>query len=285
MNPREFLEQEGFDLTSPHDELRGNFALSLGKRSAANLAAKEALVAGLCNATDLYRLPENLTQSSLLLSIDRNRYVRNLQFLKRTLVRLDPSSIVEFGSGDGLALHYARTLLPDCEVLGIEREANLAKIANAERGIETRIADYRAVANESGKVFELGLCNFGWENSDLTPSTRPHVIRRLGKHEICQACAEDMRDELIPIMQAWKTWLTEEATLIVAGRITSPTEGWAFASAAGQCGWNLSLKDSSILRVPSDQGLHEHFPHLVFKCESRSFDNPDKIDKLNWRAS
>jgi hypothetical protein len=282
MNPRAFLEREGFDLKTAHHELLDGFALSLGERAGDAYEINAALAAGIGDAAELYRLPETVEQSSLLFSIDRSRYIRNFQFLKRALLKLRPSSIIEFGSGDGLTLSFARQILPDSKVLGVEREANLAAIANNERGISTLVGDFRDISNEPGDRFELGICNFGWENSDLPRSSRPHVIRNLGKHEICQACAEDLRDALIPIVGAWRDWLTERAPLIVAGRIRNPTEGWAFVAAAREFGWSLSIPESDMLAVPSEQGFHEKFPHLVFRPAAPSANSPDSVDKLRW---
>lgn len=282
MNPRAFLERAGFDLKTAHHQLLDGFASSLGERAEEAYEINGALAAGIGDAAELYRLPETLEQSSLLFSIDRSRYIRNFQFLKRALLELKPKSIIEFGSGDGLTLSFAKQVLPGSDVMGVEREANLAAIANKERGIPTLVGDFRDVLNEHGDRFELGICSFGWENSDFPPSIRPHVTRSLGKHEICQACAEDMRDALIPIFGAWKGWLVDGAPLIVAGRIGNPTDGWAFAAAAREFGWSLSIKESGIVTVPSEQGFHERFPHLLFRPAAPSAHSPDSVDKLKW---
>lgn len=285
MTAKEYLKSKGMMFDVSFEDLQPRIEEAFGDRADEYAAINAAAAAGLAGSDELYALPKNQREAASLFSIDRNRYVKNFRFVMKVAKRKRPKSVIEFGSADGLLLAYLASELHDVRMLGIERAPNLAKISADERQIETIVGDYRELANDSDERFDMGICNFGWENSDLAPSQRPHLTRAIRNVEICQHCAEDLSDQLVAYFNAWSSWLGEDSSLLINGRIANPTEGWAFVEAGRRAGWALSFGESDILVVNTEQGFHERFPHLVFKRSKGPAFNPDAIGLFNWKTA
>src|SRR5690606_25304010 len=130
------------------------------------------LQSGIAKDTALYALPQTEKQSALLFSHDSERLTGSLDWFGKVVELVRPASVAELGCGAGCLLRYLRRLNPSSELTGVEQQQNLLNLSPGGEQICTYRGDYRTLS--APKKHDLVICDFGWDNSDIPPSSQPH---------------------------------------------------------------------------------------------------------------
>jgi hypothetical protein len=218
----------------------------------------------LATVQELYDLPETREQVSLLVSHDAARMVASLAWFEATIASEGAKSVVEFGAGAGYLLNYLRYCHPELALAGVERQPNFSSLIDQDDRLIVYQGDYRDLI--PAQCFDLVICDFGWDNHEIPPSTKPHSSSEIAGHAFCPGCSDDEITFFASMLGAWRRWAKADAPLAVAGRSMNLTDLRAIVLAAEQHGWHLDAKRSSQLMIPNSLGEKEKFPALIFTC-------------------
>lgn len=139
---------------------------------------------GVSNVKDLYDLPENDRQIAMLVSHDAIRMVASTTWIKGIIDILKPQSIFEVGCGAGYLMRYIRLIYPSIALTALDRQDNLTRIFKEHgEGIEIICGDVFATNPRANH--DLIICDFGWDNHDIPPSTSPHSTAEMAGQAYC----------------------------------------------------------------------------------------------------
>jgi len=232
----------------------------------------------IANVQVLYDLPQTARQLALLVSHDANRMVASLSWIKGVVESLKPASVFEVGCGGGYLLDYLSTIDTSITFGGIDRQKNFIQIwKEARQSIEIKCGD--VFSTEPSVHYDLIICDFGWDNHDIPPSTSPHSTEELAGHPFCPGCSNDFIPHYKEMLSAWKGWGRPEAKLVVTGRLMNISELRAFLLAAELLGWHLNREHSGVIQSQNLFGDREKFPALVL-CAERQGDVSGDIDYM-----
>ena len=263
IGPRAFLKRNGFALDKkPHqidhmllrvlDDVRREHLKSIWSRANS----------GVGSHTEMYQIPETLTEAAIMFSYDWRRNVVSMAWFDGVVANLAPQRVVEMGSGAGFLAKFLGDRFPEVEFTGVEAAANLAKIASGFCGRQHFAANYLEL--EPDGAYDLILCDFGVDSDNFAASTTPHSEARIGLETFCPGCSDDLRAELDTYMRAWRRWGAEDAVLALSGRIQNFGQLRSFVLAAKGAGWRISLPECTILGANCEKGS-EKFPALLFR--------------------
>ena len=126
------------------------------------------------------------------------------------------------------------------------------------------------LSNEPDGLYDLVVCEFGYDNSNIPQSTTPHSSGQCGPASYCPGCAKDAQGHFRDYMRAWRRWGTQDGALGLVGRMTDYTDVRAVTLAARDEGWYVSLKRSEILTIKDARRGSERFPAWYFTSDKAS---------------
>lgn len=179
------------------------------------------------------------------------------------------------GFGAGLLLNYLQKSFPDVKPNGIDAARNLVEIGKALTGINLICGDY--LTESPNGQYDLIVCEFGYDNSSIPPSKKPHSTAQCGLASYCPGCAEDARGYFQKYMKSWRGWGAERSSLGLVGRMTDYTDVRAVTLAAQDVGWHVHLEHSAILKIKDDRRGSQKFPAWYFTTEKEGAATEENI--------
>lgn len=261
---RKHLKENGFILDKKPHQIDKILLNSFPKPEQEKLKAIWALMhGGVSNGLGMYSIPKTSKQAAILFSYDWTRTVASNAWSASIVSELRPQSIIEMGCGAGFLLDYLSVKHTQIRMQGIDSASNLIAIASERLGQQLIVGDY--LSDQPDTLYDLILCDFGFDLANFKPSTIPHSTANCGDSTFCPGCSDDVKNQMDFYMNAWRNWGNSKSHLALTGRIKD--FGWlkgVFLSAL-ECGWVLSLEQSKILRVKDLDGNLEEFPALLFR--------------------
>jgi hypothetical protein len=224
-----------------------------------------AAAMGMDISSELYAVPKNLKQACALFSHDANRYIVSMGWIAGLVERVSPASVIEMGCGAGLLLSFLQKRAPHLKANGIDAAENLIEIGKELTGLDLISGNY--LTQNPDNQYEMIVCEFGYDNSSIPPSKKPHSAAQLGLASYCPGCAEDARMHFREYMKSWRSWGTPNCSLALVGRMTDYTDVRAVTLAAQDVGWHVRLENSAILMINDERRGSEKFPALYFTPE------------------
>lgn len=266
LTPRKYLKDMGFIFDVKPAQLDKRFFKTL---SAVDQETVEqvwsAAAMGLDISRELYAVPKNLKQACALFSHDAERYIASMEWISDLVERTNPASLIDMGCGAGLLINYLQKKKSPASLNGIDGAKNLVDIGRSLTNLDLIAGDYLNV--EPIGEYELIVCEFGYDNSDIPPSKRPHSAAQCGLASYCPGCAEDARAHFREYMAAWRRWGTSESKLAIVGRMTDYIDVRAVTLAAQDVGWHVHLEHSAMLIVRDKISGSQKFPALYFTTD------------------
>lgn len=266
LNPRKYLKESGFIFDAKPAQLDKRFYKMLSpedQETVENVWSAAAM--GLDISSELYTVPKNLKQACTLFSHDADRYVVSMGWIADLVERTNPTSLVEMGCGAGLLINYLQKRTPHLVLNGIDGAKNLVEIGRSLTNLGLIAGDY--LTAEPDGEYEMIVCEFGYDNSNIPPSKKPHSAAQCGLASYCPGCAEDGRTHFREYMAAWRRWGTAGSRLAMVGRMTDYTDIRAVTLAARDVGWYVRLEHSAILRIKDERRGSQKFPAWFFTTE------------------
>ena len=220
---------------------------------------------GLDISTQLYTVPKTLEQAAALFSHDADRYLASMTWVADVVDETQPSSVVDVGCGAGLLLKFLRERDNHIELNGIDAAENLVQIGAELIEQDLLVGDYLTYAPPS--KYDLVICEFGYDNSSIPQSRKPHSSAMCGPASYCPGCAEDAQAHFREYMKAWRQWSRPEGALALAGRMTDYTDVRAVTLAAQEEGWLVDLERSRILATADRFNGKQFFPAWYFTSD------------------
>lgn len=276
LGPRAFLKSQGVKFDKSIRSLDLAFLRSFPTEKQDKVREVwERIHTGLATVQELYDLPETREQVSLLVSHDAARMVASLAWFEATIASEGAKSVVEFGAGAGYLLNYLRYCHPELALAGVERQPNFSSLIDQDDRFIVYQGDYRDII--PAQCFDLVICDFGWDNHEIPPSTKPHSSSEIAGYGFCPGCSDDEIPFFVSMLEAWKRWAQPDASLAVAGRLMDLIDLRAIVLAAEQQGWHLDASRSTQLVVSNLLGEKEKFPALFF-TSTRQFSSLEAIE-------
>lgn len=266
LHPRKYLKDVGFVFDAKPAQLDKRFFKMLSSEDqeiVENVWAAAQM--GLDISSELYVVPKTLKQASTLFSHDAERYVSSMAWIAGLIEEQQPSSIFEMGCGAGLLLKFLKSRFPEIDVGGIDSAENLIEIGSDLTGQSLIAGDY--LVQEPDRSYEMIVCEFGYDNSNIPKSTKPHSSSQCGRASYCPGCAEDAQGHFNKYMQSWRRWATQNSTLALVGRMTDYTDIRAVTLAAQNAGWHVCLERSAILTIKDSRRGAQRFPAWYFTSD------------------
>lgn len=266
LNPRKYLKDVGFIFDAKPAQLDKRFHKMLSsedQEAVENVWSAAAM--GLDISSELYSVPKNLKQACTLFSHDADRYIVSMGWIADLVERTDPASLVDMGCGAGLLISYLQRRTPHLMLNGIDGAENLIEIGKSLTNLNLMFGDY-LTAQPDGE-YEMIVCEFGYDNSRIPASTKPHSAAQCGLASYCPGCAEDARIHFREYMNAWRRWGTAKCSLAIVGRMTDYTDVRAVTLAAQDVGWHVNLEHSAILTIKDERRGSQKFPAWHFTTD------------------
>lgn len=263
IQPRKLLKDIGFMLDEKPAQRDRKFLklLSLEDQEIVENIFTLARI-GLDMSTQLYAVPKTIQQACALFSHDSERYIVSMDWVAKVVESTNPKSLIDMGCGAGILLHFIRERFPNIEINGINSAENLVQIGS--NLLRQKLIQGNYLTQEPENKYDLIVCEFGYDNSSIPPSTKPHNTAQCGPEEYCSGCAEDAQSHFGEYMRAWRKWCSPSASLALAGRMGNYTDVRAVTLAAKENGWFVSLDHSRILRTSDPYNGTELFPAWYF---------------------
>jgi hypothetical protein len=267
LNPRKFLKSAGFlfDIRPSQRDARLAKLLSPQQREIFEDVTMAA-AAGVDKSTDLYAIPQSLKQASVLFSHDAKRYLVSMNWVADLIAKQSPETIIDMGCVAGLLLNFIQQRFPNIRVNGIDLAENLIEIGRELTELNL-IFDSYLTANPDDH-YDLIVCEFGYDNSNIPPSTKPHTSANCGAVSYCPGCAEDKQSHFGEYMKSWRKWGGEKSNLALVGRMANYSDVRAMTLAAKGQGWHVSLGSSAILEIKEKGQEPEKFPAFYFATDA-----------------
>lgn len=281
LGPRAFLKKLGFVFDKKPT------AIDNALRKALDDEGQNALHSAFTNihiynasTNILYQIPKTQQQAALLFSHDSSRIVYSLTWVNKVIKRLDPSSIIEFGCGAGFQLQYINHCFPDVALVGIDKSINLLNTIPERTNIQTSALDYFEYSSD--EKYDLVLCDFGWDNSDIPSGPTPHNTETIYGKAICPGCAETAQQFYVQMLSTFVQNVSEIGSLAITGRFPAPQNQVAFYRAVESL--NLSIKKdlSTLLKVPVGKDKVDRLHAFVLTNNDQNSHGLSLEDILNW---
>lgn len=230
---------------------------------------------GIDVSKELYSTPKTLAQASALFSHDAFRYVDTMSWITDVVDEKSPSSLVEMGCGAGFLLKFLNERRGDMHVNGVDAAENLIRIGSKLIEQDLITGDYLTLMPDS--EYDLIICDFGYDNSDIPVSRKPHSSISCGPATYCPGCAEDMQFHFAKYMKAWRKWARPNGSLALTGRMTDYTNVRAITFAAKDQGWFVDLSQSKILACTNRYIGKEFFPAWYFTTDESQSATDEEI--------
>jgi len=260
--PRAFLRSLGFVLDKKPHQIDRLLLRSLSPEDRESLQFIWAMRdAGYSDGLGMYGIPKTLEQAALLFSYDWKRAEATMSWFHGIVDKLQPGFITEMGCGAGFLLSYLQKEFQGVRLQGVDEADNLISIGSDLTGSELIRGDY--LNTEPDGVYDLVICDFGFDNARFAPSRNTHSIAEIEGVQFCPGCSQDLKVQLDAYLKAWRQWVNTDGCLAIAGRFSTFGDLKALVEAASEVGWYPSLQDSTILVVEA-HGIIERFPALLF---------------------
>lgn len=265
-HPRKFLKNLGFLFNERPAKVDRTFLKLLSPEDQRTVETVWAAAgAGIDIGTQLYSVPKTLEQAAALFSHDADRYVKSMGWMADVVEAIGPKSVVDMGCGAGLLIRFLQERVANLDLFGVDASRNLVEVGEELTGQSLLCADYLNCV--PSRRFELVICEFGYDNSKIPESRKPHSSAECGPASYCPGCAQDAQAHFGEYMRAWRGWATEQGGLALTGRMTDYTDVRAITLAAEEVGWFVDLDHSSILRVSDRMVGIQHFPAFYFTAD------------------
>ena len=282
MNIHNYLRSINLSGETQHSQLDTRLMKSLDQEGQKKLQNAWNILQLNGNPSELYTVPQNLKQASLLFSHDYQRIAASSKWISKTFEYLGTDSLVDVGCGYGILLGYLNKKFSQKRLMGIDLKKNLVQIGRELTGIDLIEGDYSKITPLD--TYETIVCDFGFDLSDLEVPNRSHNTSEIGGIVYCPNCCSDFKSKLSPIMTNWRNWGVENASLIMTGRLTvNSSYLLATLQMAHELNWNLNLEMSTCLKIHNKRTKRsEKFPGLLFKTsfEDQVNDNFIEISKM-----
>jgi hypothetical protein len=262
-HPKAYLKRLGVQIDTKPAQLDNRFKASLPPELQEELEEAWSMRSmGMEALSTLYGIPRTTKQAALLFSHDARRYEKSLAWFDRVATELDVESILEVGCGAGFTGGFLKSQSPGRVVSGVEAKENLANIASELVGAEVVVGDYLQLDPASRS--DLVICDFGFDLTNLRPSTKPHRTAQFEEFQYCPGCSEDLTPQFEEYIRAWRSWMCPGGYLAVAGRLTNFGAVLAFGQAAKRLGMSVIDGLSTVLTTQEPGLGRQRFPALVF---------------------
>lgn len=276
LNPRKYLKDAGFIFDAKPAQLDKRFSKMLSPDDQETVERVwSAATMGLDVSSELYTVPKNLKQACTLFSHDADRYIVSMGWIADLVERTDPASLFEMGCGAGLLINYLQSRAPRLTSSGIDGAKNLVEIGRSLTNLDLLFGNY--LTTQPIGEYEMIVCEFGYDNSSIPPSRKPHSSAQCGLASYCPGCAEDARTHFREYMQAWRRWGTTESKLAMVGRMTDYTDIRAVTLAAQDVGWHVHLEHSAILTLRDERRGPQKFPAWYFTTDEAGAASDEEI--------
>lgn len=282
MNIHKYLRSINLSGETQHKQLDNRLLKSLDQNGRKKLESAWNVLHANGGPSDLYSVPQNLKQASLLFSHDYQRIAASAEWISKTFECLDKESLIDVGCGYGVLLGYLNKKFPGKKLMGIDIKKNLVEIGRKLTGIELIEGDYSKVTPLD--TYETIVCDFGFDLSDLELPNRTHKTSHIDGVTYCPNCCSDFKAKLSPLMSNWRTWGDENAHLIMTGRLTvNSSYLLATLELANELNWNLNLEMSTCLKIHNRRTkTSEKFPGFLFETsfEDKVKENFVEVSKM-----
>ena len=276
LNPRKYLKEKGFIFDAKPAQLDKRFCKMLTPEDQETVQQVwSAAAMGLDISRELYAVPKNLKQACTLFSHDADRYIVSMSWIANLVEQTKPKSLVEMGCGAGLLINYLQRRASKLVLNGIDEAKNLIEIGRSLTNLDLIAGDYQTA--EPDGEYELVVCEFGYDNSSIPQSKKPHSAAECGLASYCPGCAEDARTHFRMYMEAWRRWGTAGSRLAMVGRMTTYTDIRAVTLAARDVGWYVHLEHSAILKTRDERRGFQKFPAWFFTTEEAGAASEENI--------
>lgn len=264
--PRKFLKDLGFFFDLKPAQLDRKFLKLLAPEDQETVERVWAAASvGLDISAQLYSVPKTIEQATALFSHDADRYLASLAWIAGVVDATRPSSVIDMGCGAGLLLKFLRERDSTIHVNGIDTAKNLVRIGSEL--LEQRLLDGDYLNYEPNSQYDLVVCEFGYDNSSIPASRKPHSSAKCGPASYCPGCAEDAQSHFQECMKAWRKWSGQSGALALTGRMTDYTDVRAVTMAAKDQGWFVDLSRSKVLATIDRYNRKQFFPAWYFTTD------------------
>ena len=177
-------------------------------------------------------------------------------------------SIIEYGCGAGFLLQYLHHSFPNIVLSGIDRCDNLINTVPKNLPINLHCSSYNE--HKSVNYFDLAICDFGWDVSDIPESQREHSSEIVFGHETCPGCTADFELFYFEFLQAITKNLNLGGYVALTGRFTNASHKIAFYNALSSLKLFISADHSSTLKIKNLSGQIESFPAYLITTKHDS---------------
>jgi len=280
LGPRAFLKKVGFDFAKKPSSLDSAYLNLFDDDSKNEIRAAWTsmhLFAG--GPSVLYTHPQTTKQAALLFSHDRNRAIATFSWVNSVLNRLQPSTLLEVGCGAGFQLRYIRECFPNIQLSGVDKCLNLLGCIPIELNLDLIHGDYLTLNLES---YDVVLCDFGWDNSDIKTSSAPHTVGQLEGHTYCPICAGEMQLFYQKMLSAFQSQIQLNGTLLLTGRFPQVANHVAFFDALNALELDAEHHGSQVLKVKNLDGATEKLHAYVIRNGNQITERLDVATVLEW---
>jgi hypothetical protein len=209
---------------------------------------------------EIYRSVQTKEEAHLLFSHQTETIVAVDEWLGTKISEMarPPSQIADMGCATGTFCNWLKSELPDANVVGFEREKNLADIAiDNSKGTTFHRWDYSSGQKSPMADFDLLLTGLGIDFVAVDPNVPLGSTSRRDLPDY-KACHQ----QITPVLESWRSISREDAKLFAVLRIPNATLFMAVVDAAAGVGWSIQLDECSWINTSYGQ----RFPGLVFSA-------------------
>lgn len=273
LGPRAYLKSLGFALDKKPNQIDRLLLKALSKDDAELIQRIWTLKnAGLSDGRDMYLLPKSIKEAALLFSYDWPRAAATMQWFDQVISKINPGSVVEMGAGAAFLLSYLHKKYPTVNFQGVEASENLGEVGSKLLGKPIFVGNY--IKMPPTGMYNLLICDFGFDNGSFVASTKPHSIETISGVNYCPGCSDDLKLQFDDYLNAWKRWIPSQGHMAVAGRFSNYGMLRAFIMSASDVGLQPDFENSTILKVSLD-GNSQRFPALMLKPKETNEAKPE----------
>lgn len=269
LGPRAFLKKLGFQFHKKPTALDRAFLMSLPvevRDEVEDIWVR--LHSGFAHISELYSVPQNEKQASLLFSHDASRAISTMSWFANVVENQKPQDVLEVGCGAGYLLRFLRNRFPETKFSGIDRQENLLAIAAVDTALNLHASSYEQATTK--KCYDLIICDFGWDNQDIPESQKPHSSADIAGALYCPGCSDDQIPFFSTLLDQFSRFLNEYGQIAIVGRFPHIGSIRALYLAAEKCELHVERGGFHVIRVMNSEGT-ERFPaFLITKKNSKS---------------
>ncbi len=234
-----YLKKMGLSGETKHYQLDSRLIKSYDEPDQADVRQfLEYNAMGVCSISDLYELPNNLKQASLLFSHDYFRIEKSMNFIIKNLDFNENKTIFDLGCGFGLLLNYLINFTDArFDLHGIDKSTSLINIGKELTSLPLIEGDY--LTYKPTKKSDILICEFGFDTEDLEIDEKPHTFKLIDDvNGYCPSCVEEFDKKIEKYLKSWRSWSKTDGQLIMISRLNFNSNLiYSFIKQAAEVGW------------------------------------------------